>query len=307
MYSERTKTTMENNFKSGFCSIIGMPNVGKSTLLNHIVGQKIAIISEKPQTTRNKILAVHTTDTEQIVFTDTPGIHKPHNKLGQFMVNVAGESMRDTDVLLFVADATQEIREIEREIVKSMTKTNLPCILVLNKIDLIKKEDLLPKIADYSSMKDFDEIVPLSAKSGEGLDILLGVITDYLPEGPMFYDEDTVTDQPERQIAAEIIREKMLWLLEQEVPHGVAIEITKMQEKEKITNIFATIYCEKSAHKGIIIGKNGSMLKEIGTLARRDIEKMLDKKVYMELWVKVKSDWRNSDFLIKNFGYGSDE
>lgn len=298
---------MKNNYKSGFAAIIGMPNVGKSTLLNQIAGQKIAIISDKPQTTRNKILAVHTTDTEQIVFTDTPGIHKPHNKLGQFMVNIASESMKDTDVLLFVADATQKIRDIEREIVTSMAKTNFPCILVLNKIDLVKKEDLLPKIADYASMKDFDEIIPISAKSGDGVDLLIKAIREHLQEGPMFYDEDTVTDQPERQIAAEIIREKMLWKLDQEVPHGVAIEITKMQEKKNITNIFATIYCEKNAHKGIIIGKNGSMLKEIGSLARTDIEKMLDKKVYLELWIKVKNNWRNSDFLIKNFGYKKDE
>lgn len=298
---------MENNFKSGFATIIGMPNVGKSTLLNSIAGQKIAIISEKPQTTRNKILAVHTTDTEQIIFTDTPGIHRPHNKLGRFMVNVADESMHDTDVILFVADATHKIQDIEREIVQSMTKTKLPCILVLNKIDLVKKEDLLPKIADYSSMKDFDEIVPISAKSGDGVKLLLDAVANYLPEGPMLYDEDTITDQPERQIAAEIIREKMLWLLEQEVPHGIAIEITKMKEKEKITDVFATIYCEKGAHKGIIIGKNGAKLKEIGSLARADIEKMLDKKVYLELWVKVKADWRNSDFLIKNFGYKQSE
>ena len=298
---------MKNNFKSGFATIIGMPNVGKSTLLNSIVGQKIAIISEKPQTTRNKILAVHPSDTEQIIFTDTPGIHRPHNKLGRFMVNVADESMQDPDVIIFVADATHKIQEIEREIVKSMSKTKLPCILVLNKIDLMKKEDLLPMIADYSSMKDFDEIVPISAKQGDGVKLLLDAVASYLPEGPMLYDEDTITDQPERQLAAEIIREKMLWLLEQEVPHGIAIEITKMKEKENITDIFATIYCEKAAHKGIIIGKNGTKLKEIGSLARRDIEKMLDKQVYLELWVKVKSDWRNSDFLIKNFGYTQGE
>lgn len=298
---------MKNNFKSGFAAIIGMPNVGKSTLLNTIAGQKIAIISEKPQTTRNKILAVHTTDTEQIIFTDTPGIHHPHNKLGHFMVNVADASMQNTDVILFVADATHQIQEIEREIVKSMQKTNLPCILVLNKIDLVKKEDLLPKIADYSSMKEFEEIIPISAKSGDGVSLLLNAVRSYLPQGPLFYDEDTITDQPERQIAAEIIREKLLWLLEQEVPHGIAIEITKMKEKESVTEIFATIFCEKTAHKGIIIGKNGAKLKEIGTLARRDIEKMLGKKVYLELWVKVKTDWRNSDFLIKNFGYTKDE
>ncbi len=294
---------MIQNFKSGFAAIIGMPNVGKSTLLNQIAGQKIAIISEKPQTTRNKILAIYTTDEEQIIFTDTPGIHKPHNKLDEFMVNVANESMKETDVLLFVVDASKKIHDTEREIAKNIDKTGLPCILVMNKIDEVRKEQLLPMIADYSSMHEFAAIVPISAKTGDGVEILLNNIKEYLEDGPQFYDEEMVTDQPEKQIAAEIIREKMLWLLQKEVPHGVAIEITKMQEKDKITNIYATIYCEKASHKGIIIGKNGEMLKKIGSLARGDIEKMLEKKVYLELWVKIKTDWRNSDFLIKNFGY----
>lgn len=298
---------MQNNYKSGFAAIIGMPNVGKSTLLNQIAGQKIAIISDKPQTTRNKILAIYTTDTEQIIFTDTPGIHKPHNKLGEFMVNAANETMDDVDVLIFVVDANRPIQDVEREIAVSIKQTGLPCILVMNKVDMVEKENLLPMIADYSSMHDFVSIVPISAKTGDGVDILLNDIKEYLEEGPQFYDEDMVTDQPEKQISAEIIREKMLWLLDKEVPHGIAIEITKMQEKAKITNIYATIFCEKNSHKGIIIGKNGEMLKKIGSLARGDIEKMLDKKVYLELWVKVKSDWRNSDFLIKNFGYGNEQ
>ncbi len=297
---------MTKNFKSGFAAIIGMPNVGKSTLLNQIAGQKIAIISEKPQTTRNKILAIYTTDTEQIIFTDTPGIHKPHNKLGEFMVNAANETMRDVDVLLFVVDATRPIQNIEREIAQNVEKCGVPCILVLNKVDKVEKENLLPMIADYSSMHDFQSIVPISAKTGDGVQLLLNDIIDNIEEGPQFYDEDMVTDQPEKQVAAEIIREKMLWLLDKEIPHGIAIEITKMQEKSKITNIYATIFCEKSSHKGIIIGKNGEMLKKIGSLARGDIEKMLDKQVYLELWVKVKNDWRNSDFLIKNFGYNND-
>ncbi|MCI9085442.1 MAG: GTPase Era [Clostridia bacterium] len=296
----------KNNFKSGFAAIIGMPNVGKSTLLNTIVGQKIAIISDKPQTTRNKILAIYSNDEEQIIFTDTPGIHKPHNKLGEYMVNVANDSMGDTDVLIFVVDASRKIQEMEREIARNISKTGLPCILVLNKVDVMKKEDLLPIIADYSSIHEFDSIVPISAKNNDGVDILIHDIEEYLTDGPEFYDSEMVTDQPEKQIAAEIVREKLLWLLDKEVPHGIAIEITKMQEKPKITNIFATIYCEKASHKGIIIGKNGDMLKKIGTMARSDIEKMLDKKVYLELWVKVKSDWRNSDFLIKNFGYVSE-
>lgn len=293
----------KNGYKSGFAAIIGMPNVGKSTLLNTIAGQKIAIISEKPQTTRNKILAIYTTDEEQIIFTDTPGIHKPHNKLGEFMVNVANESMDGVDVVLFVVDATRKIQDLEREIAKNVGKMKVPCILVMNKIDATNKENLLPMIADYSSMNEFDSIVPISAKTGDGVDILINDIREHLVDGPQFYDDDMVTDQPEKQIAAEIIREKMLWLLDKEVPHGIAIEITKMQEKKNITNIYATIYCEKATHKGIIIGKNGEMLKKIGTLSRTDIEKMLDKKVYLELWVKVKTDWRNNDFLIKNFGY----
>ncbi len=297
---------MNENFRSGFAAIIGMPNVGKSTLLNQIVGQKIAIISDKPQTTRNKILAIYTTDEEQIIFTDTPGIHKPHNKLGEFMVNAANETMNDVDVLIFVVDATRPIQDVEREIARNIDKTGLPCILVMNKIDLAAKESLLPMIADYSSMHDFAAIVPISAKTGDGVNILLNDIKEHLYEGPKFYDEDMVTDQPEKQIAAEIIREKMLWLLDKEVPHGIAIEITKMQEKTSITNIYATIFCEKSSHKGIVIGKNGEMLKKIGSLARVDIEKMLDKKVYLELWVKVKNDWRNSDFMIKNFGYNNE-
>lgn len=298
---------MNKNFKSGFCAIIGMPNVGKSTLLNCIAGQKIAIISDKPQTTRNKILAVYSTPDEQIIFTDTPGIHNPHNKLGEYMVKVANESMRDTDVVLFVVDATKGIRPLEREIAENIDKLGLPCVLVINKVDLVQKENLLPMIADFSSMNNFEAIIPISAKEDDGVDRLLENITDYLEEGPMFYDEDTVTDQPEKAIAAEIVREKMLWLLDKEVPHGIAIEITRMKEKNKITEIHATIYCERKSHKGIIIGKNGEMLKKIGTLARADIEKMLDKKVYLELWVKIKTDWRNSDFLIKNFGYKDED
>lgn len=298
---------MNTKFKSGFCAIIGMPNVGKSTLLNAIAGQKIAIISDKPQTTRNRILAVYSTPTEQIVFTDTPGIHNPHNKLGEYMVKIANESMKDTDVVLFVVDASKGIRDKEREIAQNIDKLGLPCILIINKIDIVKKEDLLPMIADFSSMNDFEAIIPIGAKEEDGIDRIINIITDYIEEGPMFYDSDMVTDQPERAIAAEIIREKMLWLLDKEVPHGIAIEITKMKEKGKVTEIHATINCEKKTHKGIIIGKNGEMLKQIGTMARADIEKMLGKKVYLELWVKVKNDWRNSDFLIKNFGYKDDD
>ncbi len=294
---------MTKKFKSGFAAIIGMPNVGKSTLLNTIAGQKIAIISNKPQTTRNKILAIHTTEDYQIVFTDTPGIHRPHNKLGEFMVKVANESMNEMDVVLFVVDATKPIAPMEKEIAENIGKTGVPAILILNKVDAIKKEDLLPIIADYSNLHEFSSIVPISAKTGDGVELLLNDIESLLEEGPQFYYEDMVTDQPEKQIAAEIIREKMLWLLDKEVPHGIAIEIEKMQELPDITKIYATIYCEKATHKGIVIGKNGEMLKKIGQKARVDIEEMLDKKVYLELWVRIKNDWRNSDRMIKNFGY----
>ncbi len=293
------------SFKSGFVAIVGMPNVGKSSLLNSIVGQKIAIISDKPQTTRNKILAIHTTDEEQIIFTDTPGIHTPHNKLGEFMVSEAKQSINDTDIVVFMVDATRRIQEMERKIASDVEKSGIPCILVINKIDLMPKENLLPLIADYSSLADFDAVVPISAKNNDGVDLLLEDIRDYLTEGPKFYYDDMITDQPEKQIAAEIIREKLLWCLDKEVPHGIAIEIERMQEKKNITAINAVIYCEKASHKGIVIGKNGDMLKKVGSMARGDIEKMLDKKVYLELWVRVKNDWRNSNFHMKNFGFTS--
>lgn len=298
---------MNNTFKSGFVSIVGMPNVGKSSLLNAIVGQKIAIISDKPQTTRNKILAIYTNDEEQIIFTDTPGIHNPHNKLGEFMVNEAKRSIDDTDIVIFMVDATRNIQEMERKIVENLSSQDIPCILVINKIDLVQKEKLLPLIANYSSLMDFACVVPLSAKKKDGIELLLNDIREYLNPGPKFYYDDMVTDQPEKQIAAEIIREKLLWLLDKEIPHGIAIEIEKMQEKKTVTSISAVIYCEKQSHKGIIIGKNGDMLKRIGSMARTDIEKMLDKKVYLELWVRVKSDWRNSNYLMKSFGFSKEE
>lgn len=293
----------EKDFKSGFVSIVGMANVGKSTLLNRIAGQKIAIISDKPQTTRNKILAIYTTEDEQIIFTDTPGIHKPHNKLGEFMVKTAKDSMNETDLIVFMADVTKGIQPLEESIAKSIEGSGVPCILVLNKIDSVRKDMLLPIIADYSNLCNFEAIIPISAKSGDGMEVLMNNIRQYIKPGPQYYYDDAVTDQPEKQIAAEIIREKMLWLLDKEIPHGIAIEIEKMKELEKIVEISASIYCEKASHKGIIIGKNGEMLKKIGSLSRTDIEEMLGKQVFLQLWVKVKTDWRNNNSLIKNFGF----
>lgn len=292
-----------NDFKSGFVSIVGMANVGKSTLLNRIAGQKIAIISDKPQTTRNKVLAIYTTEEEQIIFTDTPGIHKPRTKLGETMVKTANKSMNETDVIVFVADASTGIQPLEESIAKSISESGAPCILVLNKIDTIRKDMLLPMIADYSNLCNFEAIVPISAKTGDGMEVLMNNIRQYIKPGPRYYYDDIVTDQPEKQIAAEIIREKMLWLLDKEIPHGIVIEIDYMKELPKITEITASIYCEKLSHKGIIIGKGGEMLKRIGSMARGDIEKMLGKQIYLQLWVKVKTDWRNNNNLIRNFGF----
>lgn len=294
---------MTKKFKSGFVAIIGMANVGKSTLLNALAGQKIAIVSDKPQTTRNRILAIYNDKEHQIIFTDTPGVHKPHNKLGEIMVKSASEAINDVDIAVFVADATKKITDTERNVIEEIEKSGADKMLVINKTDLVKKEELLPIIADYSSLGDFTAIVPMSAKTGDGVNILLDELKRALPEGPKFYDDEIITDQQEKQIAAEIIREKLLWFLDKEVPHGIAVEIEKMQELPEITRIYAVIYCEKASHKGIIIGKNGEMLKKIATRARGDIEKMLDKKVYLELWVRVKNDWRNSEKMIKNFGF----
>ncbi|MBQ1871519.1 MAG: GTPase Era [Lachnospiraceae bacterium] len=292
--------------KSGFATIIGRPNVGKSTLMNKIIGQKIAITSNKPQTTRNKIQTVYT-DMEkgQIVFSDTPGIHKASNKLGEYMVEVAEHSIRDMDVVLFLVEPTNFVGAGEKHIIEVIGKSNVPAILVINKIDSVKKEELLSFIDTYSKEYNFDEIVPVSAKTGENVDELIDVIFKYLPYGPMFYDEDTITDQPEKQIVAEMIREKALHALNEEVPHGIAvtIDIMKKRKGQKVMDIEATIICERESHKGIIIGKGGEMLKKIGTNARYEIEKMLDMKVNLKLWVKVKKNWRDNDVLMKNFGY----
>lgn len=295
---------MENNaFKSGFVTLIGRPNVGKSTLMNCIIGQKIAITSNKPQTTRNRIQTVYTSEEGQIVFLDTPGIHKAKNKLGDYMVTVAEKTLSEVDVILWLVEPSNFIGAGERHIIEQLKKGKTPVILVINKIDTVKKEQLLEYIDTYRKEYDFSEIVPVSALKAENIKELLKCIMKYLPYGPAFYDEDTVTDQPVRQIVAELIREKTLRLLSDEIPHGVAVSIESMKYKKNIVDIEATIFCERDSHKGIIIGKNGAMLKKIGSMARRDIEDLLEKQVNLQLWVKVKKDWRDSDFLLKNFGY----
>lgn len=297
---------METNnaqYKSGFVSLIGRPNVGKSTLMNSLIGQKIAITSNKPQTTRNRIQTVYTDDRGQIVFLDTPGIHKAKNKLGNYMVNAAQRTISEVDVILWLVEPTTYIGAGERHIIEQLKKTNTPVILVINKIDTVKKEEILKFIEAYRHELDFAEVVPVSALKKNNTDTLIECIMKYLPYGMPFYDEDTVTDQPQRQIAAELIREKVLRSIDEEIPHGVAVAIDSMKWNKNICHIDATIICERDSHKGIIIGKQGSMLKKIGTLARREIEDMLECQVNLQLWVKVKKDWRDSDFLLKNFGY----
>ena len=296
---------MKENFKSGFVAIIGRPNVGKSTLMNHLIGQKIAITSKKPQTTRNKIQTVYTCEDGQIIFLDTPGIHKAKNKLGEYMVNVAEQTLKDVDVILWLVEPTTYIGAGEKHIAEQLQKTSLPVILVINKVDTVKKEDILQVIDNYRKLYDFAEIIPASALRGQNTKDIVNSLFKYMPYGPMFYDEDTVTDQPQRQIVAEIIREKALHALDEEIPHGIAVTIEKMRERkgQHIVDIEATIICERDSHKGIIIGKQGSMLKKIGSNARFEIEKMLEERVNLKIWVKVKKDWRDSDTLMKNFGY----
>lgn len=300
---------VENTFKSGFVTLIGRPNVGKSTLMNHIIGQKIAITSNKPQTTRNRIQTVHTCKQGQIIFVDTPGIHKAKNKLGEYMVNVAERTLNEVDVVLWLVEPTTFIGAGERHIAEELKKVHTPVILVINKIDTVKKEELLVVIDNYRKIHEFAEIVPVSALKGENADHLVDTIFSYLQEGPQFFDEDTITDQPERQIVAELVREKALRLLSDEIPHGIAVSVERMKERKHghIIDIDATIVCERDSHKGIIIGKQGAMLKKIGTNARREIEALLDSQVNLKLWVKVKKDWRESDFLLKNFGYDKKE
>lgn len=287
-------------------TLVGRPNVGKSTLMNRIIGQKIAITSNKPQTTRNRIQTVYHDDRGQIVFLDTPGIHKAKNKLGEFMVNAAESTFKEVDLVLWLVEATTYIGQGERHIAQELKKSSAPVILVMNKIDKVRKDELLECMNAYKDILDFAEMVPVSAQNGENVDDLIETMFSYLEEGPQFYDEDTITDQPVRQIVAELIREKALRLLQDEIPHGIAVSIDSMKErpgKNLFYDIDATIVCERDSHKGIIIGKQGAMLKRIGTAARKEIEDFLEAKVNLKLWVKVKKDWRDSDFLLKNFGF----
>ena len=298
---------MEADKKSGFVTLIGRPNVGKSTLMNRLIGQKIAITSNKPQTTRNKIQTVYTCEQGQIVFLDTPGIHKAKNMLGDYMVNVAQHTLSEVDVILWLVEPSTFIGAGERHIIEQLKKTKTPVILVINKTDTVKREEILTFIDAYRKELDFAEIVPVSALKGDNTQDLIDSIFKYLPYGPMFYDEDTVTDQPQRQIVSELIREQALRCLDEEIPHGIAVSIDQMKWRadDSIVDIDATIVCERDSHKGIIIGKGGSMLKKIGSRARKEIEDLLETQVNLKLWVKVKKDWRDSDFLLKNFGYNA--
>ncbi|MCD8249707.1 MAG: GTPase Era [Lachnospiraceae bacterium] len=300
---------MEEQKKTGFAALIGRPNVGKSTLMNRLIGQKIAITSHKPQTTRNRIQTVYTCEQGQIVFLDTPGIHRAKNKLGEYMVGVAERALKESDVVLWLVEPGIHIGAGEQRIAERLAKGTVPVVLVINKVDQVKKEEVLGFIDAWRKILDFADIVPVSALKGTNTDTLVEVIFKYLPYGPMFYDEDTVTDQPLRQIAAELIREKALQLLSEEIPHGIAVQIDRMQPRPdgRIWDVEATIVCEKASHKGIIIGKGGAMLKKIGSAARFEIERQLGAKVNLKLWVKVKKDWRDSDFLMKNFGYDRKE
>lgn len=295
---------MSNITKAAIISVVGRPNVGKSTLVNKLVGYKVAIVSSKPQTTRTRITGVLTKGDCQFVFLDTPGLHKPRSRLGDFMVKVVTDTVAEVDVAALVVEPKAEIGPAEESLIRQIEENGVPAILVINKVDTVPHEKLLAVIAAYAGRHDFHAVLPVSARTGEGCDILLAELKKFALEGPALFPEDMVSDQPERQIAAEIIREKMLRLLDREVPHGVAVGIERWNERENgLIEINATIYCEKASHKGIIIGKNGEMLKKIGKAARLDIERNLDTHIFLELWVKVKEDWRNNTFQMRNFGY----
>lgn len=292
------------NTKTAMITIAGRPNVGKSTLTNYLVGEKIAIVSNKPQTTRNRICGIVVRKNTQFVFVDTPGFHKPRTKLGDYMVNVTKESIADVDLTILVVEPVASVGLQEQGLIEQLKARNCPAILVINKIDTIEKEILLSVIDVYSKTASFAAIIPISAKTGDGVDLLLEECEKYAIDSPFLFPEDSTTDQPERQVMAEIIREKILWNLDREIPHGTAVEITKFSERDNgIIDIDATIYCEKASHKGIIIGKHGDMLKRISTMARNDCEKFMGTRVYLTTWVKVKENWRDSDFLVRNFGY----
>ena len=296
-----------DEFRSGFVSVIGRPNAGKSTLLNHLLGQKVLIMSDKPQTTRNRIQCILTEERGQIIFLDTPGIHKPKHKLGEYMVNKAKESMREVDVILYMVDLSAEYGPGEEFIIEMLKQTKIPCVLVLNKVDLLAtKEQLMRKIQHFSALVDFKAIVPVSAKTGENTDELLNVIFGQLSKGPLYYPEDEVTDQPERFIMAELVREKVLQLTHDEIPHSIAVVIEEVEEKKSLVKVRALIVVERESQKGIIIGAGGKQLKEIGSLARKDIEDLLGSQVFLELWVKVKKDWRNRMDSLRNYGYGKE-
>ena len=292
------------NTKTAMITIAGRPNVGKSTLTNYLVGEKIAIVSNKPQTTRNRICGIVTRENTQFVFVDTPGYHRSRTKLGDYMVNVAKDSIADVDATILVVEPIASIGAQEEGLIEKIKGSKCPAILAINKIDTVEKDSLLEVIAMYSQVGIFDAIIPICAKSGDGIDDLMNACEKYAVESPFLFDEDLTTDQPERQVMAEIIREKLLWNLDKEIPHGTAVEITRFSERDSgVIDIDATIYCEKASHKGIIIGKQGAMLKKISTMARTDCEKFMGTKVYLTTWVKVKENWRDSDFLVRNFGY----
>ena len=295
--------------KSGFVALIGRPNVGKSTLMNQLIGQKIAITSNKPQTTRNRIQTVYTDERGQIIFLDTPGIHKAKNKLGEYMVNVATKTLEDVDVILWLVEPSTYIGAGDQHILSQLKGVKKPVILVINKVDTVQKEEILKFIAAYQKEMDFAEIVPVSALKGTNTDDLVQTIFSYLAEGPLYYDEDTVTDQPMRQIVAELVREKALRCLSDEIPHGIAVTIEQMKERPdgSMWDIDASIICERESHKGIIIGKQGSMLKKIGSAARYEIEQMMECQVNLKLWVKVRKEWRDSELLLKNYGYQKED
>ena len=299
--------TNKSNHKSGFIAVIGRPNVGKSTLINSLIGQKIAIMSDKPQTTRNRILCILTRPEAQIVFLDTPGIHKQKHKLGEYMVRAAEGTLKEVDAIFFVVDATEKMGPGEYYILERLQATAKPVILVVNKLDLIEKHDVLPIISNYSAKYPFVGVVPISAKQEENLDALIEEVEKYLPEGPQYYPDDMVTDQPERLIVAELVREKALQLTRDEVPHAIAVDIDEMKTRDNgDVYVRATIYVERDSQKGILIGAKGSMLKEIGKLARADIEMLLGNKCFLDLWVKVKKDWRDRDNVLKGFGFGNE-